>query len=306
MNNIKPKISIGLPVFNAEKLLEKRIKSILNQTCKDFELIISDNASTDKTYEICKKIEKTDYRIKLFKQEKNMGPYWNFNFVLQKAEGEFFVWFAADDEHEGTFLEKNLMELEVNQNVVASISNVEYFGKNLEKIIKKGLFQNIKNIFKYRFDKKTKFIQVFPSNGIFEKRATTYLRMDRSTALYSLFRSSIIKKSMIVTAFAGSDLAIILNVLKYGQIHVIDEILMRKSLDGYSSKGIISYLKNQNTKLFGMVFMNMPFTIWCARNLGFKIFIKNLDWFIVINAYGTYLTISDIIQIISNRNSKNK
>jgi hypothetical protein len=111
---------------------------------------------------------------------------------------------------------------------------------------------------------------------------------------------------MIVTAFAGSDLAIILNVLKYGQIHVIDEILMRKSLDGYSSKGIISYLKNQNTKLFGMVFMNMPFTIWCARNLGFKIFIKNLDWFIVINAYGTYLTISDIIQIISNRNSKNK
>ena len=189
MDEVKPKISIGIPAFDAEKTIEKIIESILNQTIQDFEVIISDNASKDKTLEICKKYAKNDTRIKIFSQEKNMGPYWNYDFVLQKAQGEYFVWFATDDEHGKTFLEKNLKELEENQNSVASISNVEYFGKNLDKIIENGYFQNLKNKFKYKFDKKTKFNQVFPSNGKFEKRATLYLRMDRSTALYSLFRS---------------------------------------------------------------------------------------------------------------------
>ena len=306
MDKVKPKISIGIPAFNAEKTIEKIIKSILNQTIKDFEVIISDNASEDKTLEICRKYGENDRRFRIFNQGKNMGPYWNYDFVLEKAQAEYFVWFATDDEHGKTFLEKNLEELEKNKNSVASISNVEYFGKNLDRIIENSYFQNLKNKFKYKFDKKTKFNQVFSSNGTFEKRATLYLRMDRSTAFYSLFRTSIIKKSMITTPFGGSDLAIILNILKYGQIHVIDEILMRKNLDGYSSKGIISYLKNQNTKLLNIIFMNMPFTIWCAKNLGFKIFMKNLDWFIIINVYGAYLLLSDIIQIISNRNNNKK
>lgn len=306
MNGIKPKISIGLPAYNAEKLMEKTISSILNQTWKDFELIISDNASTDKTSEICKKFEKMDSRIKFFKQEKNMGPYWNFNFVLKKSQGEYFVWFATDDEHENTFLEKNLKILEENKNIVASISNVEYFGSNIDTIVKKNFFQNVKDKFKYRFDKKTKFIQVFPTNGTFERRASLYLRMDRSTAFYSLFRTSIIKKCMIITPFASSDLAIILNVLKYGNIFVIDEILMKKNLGGYSSKGIISYLKNQNTGTVSMIFMNLPFTIWCARNLGTKIFLKNIDWFVVINIYGQYLVLSDIIQIMKRKFMKNE
>ena len=304
MNDIKPKISIGLPAYNAEKFMDKTISSILNQTWRDFELIISDNASTDKTSEICKKFERMDSRIKFFKQEKNMGPYWNFNFVLEKAQGEYFVWFATDDEHENTFLEKNLKILEENKNVVASISNVEYFGDNIDTIDMKNFFQNIKDKLKYRFDKKTKFIQVFPTNGTFERRATLYLRMDRSTAFYSLFRSSIIKKCMIITPFASSDLAIILNVLKHGQVNVLNEILMKKNLGGYSSKGIISYLRNQNTKLFYIIFMNLPFTMWCAKNLGAKIFLKNFDWFIVINAYGIFLILSDLIQILKNKSEK--
>lgn len=302
MNKNKPKISIGLPVFNEEKLLDERIKSILKQNFENFEIIVSDNASTDKTVEICKKYEKIDSRIRFFSQEKNRGPYWNFNFVLEKAEGEYFVWFAVDDKHENTFLKKNLEVLEKNKEVVASISDVKYFGMELNG--DESFFQKFKNKFKYRFDKKTKFNQAFPVSGSYEKKATLYLRMDRSTSLYALYRKDILKKCMITTPFAGSDLAIILNVLKYGDIHVIDEILMKKNLGGFSSKGIISYLKNQNTRKSGMVFINLPFTIWCARNLGTKIFLKNIDWFIVINIYGMYLILSDVNQIIKRKISK--
>ena len=67
------KISIGMPVYNAEQHLEKSIKSILSQTYRNFELIISDNASTDSTSEICKKFVKIDSRIRYFKQSKNMS-----------------------------------------------------------------------------------------------------------------------------------------------------------------------------------------------------------------------------------------
>ena len=79
---------------------------------------------------------------------------------------------------------------------------------------------------------------------------------------------------------------------------------MKKNLGGFSSKGIISYLKNQNTRKSGMVFINLPFTIWCAKNLGTKIFLKNFDWFIVINAYGIFLILSDLIQILKSKSEK--
>ena len=211
----------------------------------NWELLILDDGSSDSTQ---KGIEQFgDSRIRFFGQEKNMGPYWNFNFVLEQSQGKYFVWFAVDDKHENTFLEKNLEILEKNNDVVASISDVKYFGINFNEFDKESLFQKFKNKFKYRFDKKTKFIQTFPASGSYEKKATLYLRMDRSTSLYALYRKDILKKCMITTPFAGSDLAIILNVLKYGDIHIIDEILMEKNLGGFSSKGVISYLKNQNT-----------------------------------------------------------
>lgn len=297
----KPKISIGIPVYNGEKLIEKTLNSILKQTYQDFEIVISDNASTDSTQDICKNYVKIDNRIKYHRQSENMGPYWNFNYVLEQALGEYFTWFAIDDIHAESFLEKNLRVLEENSNVVASISNVKYFGPNLENIEKDNLFQKFKNIFKYRFDKPTKFKQVFPAYGTYEKKATLYLRMDRSTGLYAVFRKSIIKKSMIVKPFASSDLAIILNVLKHGDFHVIDEILMEKYLGGYSSKGIIHTLRFQNTSDLEIVFMSVPFTSWCAKNLGWKIFLKNFDWFVLFNIHGFYLIFSDLIHILQKK-----
>ena len=78
MNELKPKISIGIPAFNAEETIEKIIKSILNQSIQDFEVIISDNASKDKTLQICRKYEKKDLRFKIFNQEMFIKKYSNY------------------------------------------------------------------------------------------------------------------------------------------------------------------------------------------------------------------------------------
>ena len=91
------KLSIGLPVYNGELFIERAIESILAQTFTDFELIISDNASTDSTQEICQNFSKKDNRIRIFKQEKNIGVHRNFYFLLSQAKGEYFAWTAVDD-----------------------------------------------------------------------------------------------------------------------------------------------------------------------------------------------------------------
>jgi len=93
----KTKVSIGLPVYNAEKFIEKRIESILNQSFTDFELIISDNASTDNTSQICNEFSKKDGRIRYIRQPKNMGAILNYKFVLQQAHEKYFAWASADD-----------------------------------------------------------------------------------------------------------------------------------------------------------------------------------------------------------------
>ena len=66
-----PEISIGLPIYNSEKFIRKRLENILSQTFNDFELIISDNASTDDSVKICKEFMEKDSRIKLYVQDEN-------------------------------------------------------------------------------------------------------------------------------------------------------------------------------------------------------------------------------------------
>lgn len=92
-----PKVSIGMPVYNGEAFLRRALDCLLEQTFSDFELIISDNASTDATPSICEGYAARDSRIVLFRQKENMGPTWNFNFVLSKARADYFMWAACDD-----------------------------------------------------------------------------------------------------------------------------------------------------------------------------------------------------------------
>lgn len=94
---MNPKITIGLPVYNGEKFIKKCIESILNQTFLDFELLISDNASTDSTSEICNEYASKDKRIRYSYNLKNIGGIENFKYLLDIAKGKYFMWIAADD-----------------------------------------------------------------------------------------------------------------------------------------------------------------------------------------------------------------
>ena len=100
-----PKISIGLPVFNGEAFLDESLSSLRRQTCEDFELIISDNASTDATAEIIARHKAVDSRIRYVRQPQNIGASENFLFVLAQARSELFMWASHDDIWEDNWLE---------------------------------------------------------------------------------------------------------------------------------------------------------------------------------------------------------
>jgi len=111
-SGLAPRVSIGLPVYNGERFLAESLESLLAQTYRDFELIISDNASNDRTEEICRAYAARDPRIRYYREESNHGMAWNFNRVFALARGEFFKWAAYDDLHAPTFLEQCIATLD--------------------------------------------------------------------------------------------------------------------------------------------------------------------------------------------------
>jgi glycosyltransferase involved in cell wall biosynthesis len=92
-----PRLSVGLPVYNGEKYLAESLDALVGQSYEDFELIISDNASTDGTAGICRRYVKQDSRIRYIRQPRNIGAAPNHNFVVGQARGELFKWASADD-----------------------------------------------------------------------------------------------------------------------------------------------------------------------------------------------------------------
>lgn len=116
--NLEPRMSIGIPVYNGEKYLSEAIESILNQTYDDFELIISDNASTDGTQEICEEYASHDNRIIYNRLQKNLGAAKNYNVLLDYACGEYFKWAAHDDYLAPEFLERCVEALDSEESVV--------------------------------------------------------------------------------------------------------------------------------------------------------------------------------------------
>lgn len=108
----QPKVSVGMPVYNGEKYIRRAIESVLAQEYTNFELVISDNASKDKSPEIYKEYAKKDKRIRFSRNKKNIGLHNNFEKVVKMSKGQYFMWFADDDFLHPKFLSTIIGELE--------------------------------------------------------------------------------------------------------------------------------------------------------------------------------------------------
>jgi glycosyltransferase involved in cell wall biosynthesis len=131
-----PLLSIGLPVYNGERFVGESIDALLRQTFSDFELIISDNASTDATAEICRRYAATEPRIRYVRQPKNIGAAPNHNATLDLARGKYFKWASDDDLYEPTLIERCLEALDADPDAVLAHAFEAYIDENGEFIDK--------------------------------------------------------------------------------------------------------------------------------------------------------------------------
>jgi glycosyltransferase involved in cell wall biosynthesis len=100
------KVTVGMPVFNGERFVAQAIDSALSQTFTDIELLISDNASTDGTADICRGYAVRDCRVRYIRQESNLGPFNNLKYVTDHASSPFLVWLAHDDVLDAAYIEE--------------------------------------------------------------------------------------------------------------------------------------------------------------------------------------------------------
>jgi len=129
-----PLVSIGLPVYNSAEYLNEVIDSLLNQSFRNFELIISDDASKDETANICKSYVQKDDRICFIAQKSNLGMVNNQNFVLNQSKGKYFMWAAHDDFYHKDYIQILVNELENDHKLVTAFCPVAYFTTNPEQV----------------------------------------------------------------------------------------------------------------------------------------------------------------------------
>jgi len=113
-----PLVTIGLPVYNRERLLKRSLDSLLSQTYANFVLVICDNASTDGTAAICAEYAAADSRIRYHRNPVNIGNPRNFNRVFELTQTPYLKWSTSDDYWEPTFLERALEVMERDPDVV--------------------------------------------------------------------------------------------------------------------------------------------------------------------------------------------
>lgn len=126
------RVFIGMPVYNGAIFISDAIDSLRKQTYMHWSLLISDNASEDKTAEICKNYCHIDSRITYHRHNKNIGAVANFKYLLDKANSKYFMWAAADDVWHPDFLSTCINLLNENKNIgmaFSNIVNIDSFGR---------------------------------------------------------------------------------------------------------------------------------------------------------------------------------
>jgi glycosyltransferase involved in cell wall biosynthesis len=207
MNAHVPRVSIGLPVYNGEKYLEAALHSILAQTFTDFELIISDNASTDGTQGICRTYAARDVRVRYYRNEENRGLAWNHNHVFALSLSEYFLWIGHDDVLAAEYIERCVAVLDQDPSVILCYSRAQGIDEHGQ------LFE------------KPNFSLATDSMKPHQRFHDLICIGHPCLAIYGVMRAEVLKKSVLHGCYPGSDRVLLAQLGLFGRFHQIPENL---------------------------------------------------------------------------------
>jgi glycosyltransferase involved in cell wall biosynthesis len=213
-----PPLSIGMPAYNAKKCIGRALESLLAQDFGDFELIVSDNASTDGTGDIVRAYADRDRRIRPLRQPSNLGAHANFGCVLGAARGEYFMFAAADDRWAPQFAGRNLQFLVAHPDHVGSIARVAFEGP-ADAVAAAAREPG-----------------TYPLEGTPAQNLRRYLRgPGANSRYYAVHRRAALARAWIAERFWAVDWAVVLRLLELGRYHEEPEVLMWRGARGESA-----------------------------------------------------------------------
>lgn len=215
-----PTVSIGLPVYNGARYLRQTLDSIVSQTFRDFEVIISDNGSVDATGEICREYAARDPRIRYYRNDENHGASWNYKRVFELARGKYFRWAPADDCFAPESVQQCVAVLEAHPEVVlcypqtilidSTGSTIRAYADNLDA---------------RESDPVARFRKVRDCIGLVN-------------ILYGLLRVDSLKRTALLGSYPGADIVLVLELSLYGQFYEIPMPLFFRRMHEHASSSI--------------------------------------------------------------------
>ena len=201
-----PRASVGMPVFDRASTVARAIESVLGQTFADFELLVSDNASSDGTEAICRRYADRDPRIRYTRHLTTLSGFDNFRFVLETARAPYFMWLPADDYVLPRLLELAVAVLDARPDVVCATPRAEFLEADGARRPATGSFALLgdarENICRYLVDP-----------------------MDNSR-FYGLYRREAVRRVLPEEAYYAFDWVVAAGTLRYGKHVELPELLL--------------------------------------------------------------------------------
>jgi glycosyltransferase involved in cell wall biosynthesis len=202
---ISPLVSIGLPIYNGANKVVAAIEGILAQTYRHFELIISDNASSDETAKICEVYAEKDPRVRYVRQAANIGPFKNFRFVMEQAQGKYFFWASCDDTRSPDYVAVNVAFLEAHPDYCASTSRARDEGG--------------------RFNPRWMGDRALTQTRAEDRILTYFKGWHRNSIFYSMYRREVLVDNPVLYGpeHLGQDWTMIIQLAKSGKFQRLEQ-----------------------------------------------------------------------------------
>ena len=210
-------LSVGMPAYNSELDIRYAIESILNQTFTSFELIISDNASTDNTQLICEEYASKDPRVKYIRNHENIGAAENYNAVFKLSKGKYFKWASSNDYCAPRFFEECIKILESNPSAVLAYPRTRLFSKNID------------NYFEYSDCLQTEY------DDPKDRMLFVIDNIRLNNIMNGVIRSDALSKTYLHLPFFASDSCLMCELALYGKFLEESDYLFYRQMDEESS-----------------------------------------------------------------------
>jgi glycosyltransferase involved in cell wall biosynthesis len=212
-----PRVSIGMPVYNGARYIEETLDSLLAQTFEDFELNICDNASKDRTEQICRAYEDKDSRISYTRNAENLGAAKNYRCAFERSSGEYFRWANCDDLFAPEGLARCVEILDQEPSVVLTYPKTMLIDERGREI------SGYEDRLDLRCAKASRrFIECHSLLGL-------------NNIIYGLMRAGIVRQTGLLRNFPGGDIPLVAELSLYGRFWEIPEFLFYRRIHRESS-----------------------------------------------------------------------